>query len=332
MTAPHLNIRKILLIRTDRLGDLLMNLPLIHRLKQNFPTATLTLVCSSAWAPLFHHHLDVNRVIGVSDEALANSKYMSGLMRDLRSARFDCVIMSASSKEWHWRAFCLGIPARIGFRRKWGFLLTHGLPDRKAESGRHEIDSNLELLNSVCPKPWNGQMELGLDLHPNGAAMVEPFGLTVGKKRIALHLSSSNPQKEIPASVLRDVITHLLERPRYQVILVGSDAGASAEMLKEFAPNPRLVNLIGRTNITELALVLSRAHCVVSTDSGPLHLAWIQKIPTVALFVAGVEGSSPERWGVYPGFAPSRTIRAVPEKFEPATILAAIQECASEGM
>jgi heptosyltransferase-2 len=236
--------------------------------------------------------------------------------------------MSAPSKQFHWLAFALGIPVRIGFKRKWGFLLNQSREDHKAGSGRHEIDSNLELLDTVCPKAWNGQMELGLDLHPGSKEILEPLGLVVGKKRIVLHLSSSNVQKMIDPALFRDVIKHLLEKPRYQVILVGSDLGIqgpTAEMLKEFESSSQVLNLINRTNITELALVLSRAHCVVTTDSGPLHLAWIQKIPTVALFVTGAEGSDPK-------FAPSRTFQAPPDQFDAAAIIAAVQECALEGM
>ena len=325
-------IRKILLVRTDRLGDLLMNLPVIHRLKQNHPNAVLTLVCDAAWAPLFHHHLDVNRVIGVSGGGLSDPKFRRALMADLKKNRFDCAVMTAPSKGWHWAAFRLGIPVRIGFRRKWGFLLTHAAKDQKAVSGRHEIDSNLEAVNPICAKPWNRRMALGLDMHPRKDEFLARFGLTPGKKRIVFHLTSTNPAKEVPPTLFGGVISKLLERPRHQVIVVGSNAGPHTSMLKAFEGEPRFVNLVGRTNITELALVLAEAHCVVSTDSGPFHLAWIQGIPTVALFVLGAEGSTPARWGVYPNFAPSRTIQATVREFEPSTVLAAIQECALDPM
>lgn len=323
------SIRKILLVRPDRLGDLLMNLPVIHRLKQNHPEATLTLVCQRAWAPLFHHHLDVNRVIEFDPETtLQNAARRRELLSDLRQNRFDCVILTAPSKEWHWIAFRLGIPVRVGFDRKWGFLLTHKTPDRKAESGRHEMDSNLEAVNALCDKPWNGRMELGLDLHPRHDDLLAPLGLTVGKKRIMFHLTSSNPKKEISPAVFAQVISKLLERARHQVIVVGAETGAYTDMLRLFDGEAQFVNLIGRTPITELALVLKKAHCVVTTDSGPFHLAWIQKIPTVALFVTGVEGSNPARWGVYPGFAPSRVIQAPPQGFTAEAVLAAVHECA----
>lgn len=324
-----MNIKKILLVRTDRLGDLLMNLPVIHRLKQNHPHATLTLVCHSAWAPLFHHHLDVNRVIGVDPTTvLKEPKVRHELMRDLRVNRFDCAVMTAPSKEWHWAAFRLGIPVRAGFKRKWGFLLTHPTADHKAASGRHEIDSNLEAVDALCERPWNGRMELGLDLHPRGAELLQPLGLTVGKKRIVFHLTSTNPQKEISPSVFAQIFSKLLERPRHQVIVVGADAGPNAAMLKMFQGEAQFLNLIGRTSITELALVLKEAHCVVSTDSGPYHLAWVQGIPTVGLFVADAAGSTPERWGVYPNFTPTRTIRASADAFDAAAILNAVHECA----
>jgi ADP-heptose:LPS heptosyltransferase len=141
-------------------------------------------------------------------------------------------------------------------------------------------------------------------------------------------MGSSDPKKEIPPAVFAGVIGKLLERPRHQEIVVGSDPGPNAAMLKTFEGEPQFLNLVGRTRITELALLLKEAHCVVSTDSGPFHLAWIQGVPTVSLFVAGAPGSTPARWGVYPNFAPSRTIQAPAQGFEPSTILAAVQECA----
>lgn len=322
-------IKKILLVRTDRLGDLLMNLPVIHRLKQNHPHATLTLVCNSAWAPLFHNHLDVNRVIGVDGPfGPVNARNRRAMLRDLRGQRFDCAVITAPSKEWHWAAFRLGIPVRAGFKRKWGFLLTHPTEDRKAASGRHEIDSNLEAVDALCPARWNGRMGLGLDMHPRRAELLDALGLITGKKRIVIHMTSTNPDKEIPSAVFAGVILKLLDQPRHQVIVVGAAPGRHADLLRTFEGEPRFLNLIGRTPIATLGLLLKEAHCVVSTDSGPFHLAWIQGVPTVSLFVAGAEGSTPARWGVYPNYAPSRTIQARAQEFEPSTILAAIQECA----
>lgn len=326
-------IRKILFVRTDRLGDLLMNLPVIHRLKQNHPHATLTLVCHAAWEPLFHHHLDVNRVVGIDSAKVSRGgAERRALLRDLGRERFDCAVVTAPSKEWHWATFRLGIRTRVGFDRKWGFLLTHRTPDRKAVSGRHEVDSNLEAVDGLCPERWNGRMGLGLDLHPRADELLAPLGLAAGKKRIVFHLSSSNPRKEISPAAFAGVISRLLERPRHQVIVVGADAGTgrAAEMLKIFEGEPRFVNLIGRTTVTELALLIKEAQCVVSTDSGPLHLAWVQGVPTVALFVTGVEGSDPRRWGAYPGFATSRTLQAAPDAFDPEAILEAIRQCAPD--
>jgi heptosyltransferase-2 len=318
---PTKPIRRILLVRPDRLGDLLMNLPLIHRLKTNHPTATLALVCAQSWAPLFHHHLDVNQVIGLEPGAGPGS-----ILRQLKAGKYDCAVITAPDKAWHWTLFRLGIPIRAGFDRKWGRLLTHRIPDDKAVSGRHEADSNLAAVDSICPARWNGRMELGLDMHARRKDILASLNLIPGKKLIVFHLSSTNAAKEIPPAVFAEVISKLLEKPRYQVIVVGSEPGPAptAAMLKLFQNEPQFVDLTGRTDITKLALLLKEAHCVVTTDSGPLHLAWIQKTPTVALFVEGAEGSTPQRWGVYPGFAPSQVIQAPQNGFESAAILNAI--------
>lgn len=322
---PIKPIRRILLVRPDRLGDLLMNLPLIHRLKTNHPSATLALVCAKAWEPLFHHHLDVNQVIGLEPGAGPSS-----VMRQLRAGRYDCAVVTAPSKAWHWALFRLGIPTRIGFDRKWGFLLTHRTPDRKAGSGKHEVDSNLETVDAVCPERWNGKMGLGIEMHARREQFIGSLGLHPGKKHIVFHLTSSNPDKEIPANVFAQVIGKLLERPRYQVLVVGSDAGPYAAMLKLFASEARFTDLTGRTDITKLALLLQEAHCVVSTDSGPLHLAWVQKTPTVALFVEGAAGSVPQRWGPYPGYSRATVLRAKRDAFDPVAVLEAVQTSLSE--
>jgi len=323
-------IRQILLIRTDRMGDLLMNVPVIQRLRQNFSEAIITVVCAEQNIPLLRYHLDVNRLVGVRPGELRTLRGKIGLWRRLRRHRFDALVVSQPDKFFHVLGCLLGIPHRLGFGRKWGFLLTKAVADRKADSGRHEIDSNLELLDGLCPQRWDGRIDLGFDTRWAQHEMSGKFGLRRERRVVAFHMTTSNPVKEWPPEKFRQVIDLLLEKPRYQIVLVGREYPRGGESALRFDGCDGVVDLTGRTSLADLAVVLRNVHCLVSLDSGPYHLAWMQQVPVVGIFIRGASGSQPGRWGVYPGFVACRQIQKAAGQITPEEVFAAVEDVITE--
>lgn len=319
--SPH-----ILLVRTDRLGEFLLTLPLIRRIRQNYPEARISVLCSEGNADLLKYHLDVNRVWTVKNFLPQNYRETAVLWSAIRKARPDMVVIPHPHKYYHLLAAFSGAGRRAGFDRKWGFLLNFRIRDEKAKGLKHEILLNQELLDGWCQIPWDKTLDLDLDTAPGASEIEARYGLLPGKKKIFFHCTSSNPAKEWPPERFRSVMEHFLKRPRYQVIWVGSGVSEETRKHFHFDPAAQFLDLTNRTPLIELGLLLRHAHCLISLDSGPYHLAWLQKVPVVGLFFAEAPGSNPIRWGVLPGFAPARQIHKPALAVTPEEVCAAAEE------
>lgn len=319
-------MHKILFVRTDRLGDCLMTIPVIHCLRQNYPQSLIHVLCDQKTQEVFCYHLDVSEVLAYDTTAFKSWSSKWNLYWRLKREKFKCIIISNPSKMFHVMAFLLGIPIRVGYDRKSGFLLNRKVEDKSASSTQHQIDMNLALVKAICPKSWNRTIQLGNELHPQYQMVVKEKGLLIEKKIIVLHLTSSNKEKEINLDLFKALLQLIFTKKRYQVVLVGQERRDEIQKVLNFEKEgARFVNLIGQTNLTELSIILNEAHCVVSVDSGPFHLAWMQRTPTIGIFLPDAIGSNPTRWGVYPSFAPHVHFYEPAKELTAQKILAAIE-------
>src|SRR3989338_9159753 len=135
-------VRRVVFIRTDRLGETLLNLPVVATLKAALSNTTLALLVHPELRDLLTAARDVDQVLSYEE---AQGRWWVAravrLANVLRSHHFDLAIVSNPKKELHLAVRLAGIPLRVGYARKWGrWLLTHHLDDRKALGERHEVE------------------------------------------------------------------------------------------------------------------------------------------------------------------------------------------------
>jgi len=308
-----MRLERILFIRTDRLGDLLMNVPALRRLRVNFPKSRISVLCGEASAPALKYVPDIDEVVvwKAGDLVLRRAG-------QFRSAKFDAVVVSNPSKAMHFLAFATGAGIRAGYARKWGFLLNHAIPDRKDGAQKHEIEHQLQMLDAFCPKPWDGRIELGFRSAPSESLILSKFGLDPEAGFIVFHPATSDAKKMWPAERFSAVIEKIVLETGLRAVVVGAGARPAGLALPE-----RTLDLFGKTSVVELATIVGRARCLVSLDSGPYHLAWMQKTPVVGLFLKEAAASNPKRWGVYPNFSPCREICKYSDEISVEEVVAA---------
>ena len=292
-------VRRVVFIRTDRLGETLLNLPVIASLKAALPHAVLTLLVQTELAPLMARAPGVNHVLAVGTTPGTWWMRALALSRLLQPCRFDLAVVSNPMKELHAAVWLAGIPLRVGYDRKWGFLLTHRLPDRKALGERHEAAYNLDLLRALglpvvasthwqLPRFEREEVEVQHLLEQQGLGSADPF--------IAIHPWTSNPRKQWPLDRFERLIQLIVERLQTRVVLIGGKEEAG-HLQRVAPPSGRVADLVGRCSLTQLAALLQRARLLVSNDSGPVHLAAAVGTPTVVLFGSEHPGTGPTRWG-----------------------------------
>lgn len=323
------DVRNILFVRTDRIGDLLMNVPVLRRLKSNYPDSRLTLLADSSAAQIVSSQPDIDEIIRLDKGQLKNFGGRLKLFADLWKRKFDCIVVSNPSKLFHSISFLLGIPLRVGLDRKWGFFLNHKMPDRKDDAACHEIDYNLELVDSICPEPWDGKIILGFDedygtKETHVQHRPEPRDLG---SYIVLHMFTSNPKKSWDVSKIRALTQEILQKTPFRIVFVGEGAALAVWENLDEAFGERITDLCGKTTLGELAVILKNSECLVSLDSGPYHVAWMQGIPVVGIFIKDEGLSSPKRWGAYPGFSKSKEIHKVRDEITLDEVVEGVLEC-----
>src|SRR3954447_3922632 len=128
----------VLVVQTSFLGDVVLTLPLISAIKENFPTTKLTLLCSPLGKELLDPQPDIDEII--IDDKRGSDRGWAGLRRqaDLLAKRnFSLAICPHKSFRSALMLFLAKIPYRVGFRQSKGSMFFTSLVDR--DPRRHEI-------------------------------------------------------------------------------------------------------------------------------------------------------------------------------------------------
>lgn len=291
-------IRNILVIRTDRMGDVLLNIPAIRALKQTF-NASVTALFDSSVTELFTGSQEIDKLMPFDAARWKNSAFFRWeFLRRLRRGGFDLAVVFNPAKRMHILAYFSGIPLRLGYNRKWGFLLTHKIEDKKFRGEKHEVEYNLDLVRSIGADTTDKDITIP---RQNGDerfvdSLLAEHGVASKDLLVAIHPHSSNPAKCWPKERFVQVAGLLHQRFAAKVIIIGGEEeqAAGAEMVSK-AACPAL-NLAGKLTWKQLAAFLRRCRLLISNDSGPAHIAAAVKTPAVVIFGRNIPGAGPLRW------------------------------------
>lgn len=290
-------VKEILIIRTDRFGEFLLITPALRALKETFGGARITAVVHPAVVGLAGCIPYIDKVFPW-DPSCSTALQRVAFVKALRRNRIELAVVFNPSKEFHLITFLSGIPLRLGYSRKWGFLLTHRMEDTKDRGDRHEIDSNLDLVGSVGASTKDKTLTLRWD---DGIMSCDLPQVQPDKPQgpfIAVHPFTSDPVKQWPYERFKELVSRLPEELHARVVIVGGmeEAGRQAALLADPAMSGA-VDMVGKTTLPQLAGLLRQCDLLVSGDSGPVHLAGSVGIPVVALFRSDLPGKTKQRWG-----------------------------------
>jgi lipopolysaccharide heptosyltransferase II len=314
---PASEIRRILVLRLERIGDLVMSLPALRAIRQHLPLATIDLVVGSWNAELARCVEGIDRVETMDMPWLARDAggdgwpALLGQARGWRAREYDLalnlegdirsnLLMSLSGARW-----------RAGFGMAGGGPLLDD--DVVFDPESHTAVNGVRLVNTACGstagnRAWPVE---GLDAAARlpRAALIVPQaahaeadarlrGATAhepGRPLVGLHTGAGRAVKEWPAARMAEVGAWAVRERGATIVLTGSpaDRAAADEMRRALPPGAAVIDTVGDAPLLTLAAVLSRLSLFITPDTGPMHLAAVLGAPVVALFGP----SSPERWG-----------------------------------
>src|SRR5512143_1441155 len=142
------NIDRILVVRTDRIGDVILTLPMAHVLKKQYPSSHVAMLIREYTAELVRLHTSVDALI--CDDAAGRPLALRHLVTELRKGKFDVVFHTHPRFRLALATWLAGIPLRVGTGYRWyAFLFNRRVYEHRKDAHRHELEYNLNLLREV---------------------------------------------------------------------------------------------------------------------------------------------------------------------------------------
>lgn len=288
---------RILVSRTDRLGDLILALPLVETLKARYPECRVDVISSLYASPILENNPRIGGILRVQNDQLQVSKpYKKELLQKIKKGKYKAVIALYPDRLIASLFYKAGIPYRLGTAGRFHsvFFNVHLFHSRKSNQ-KHESQYNLDYLRFFqdgpvmeTPMVYPTEKEMRNSKRILGEVGVEP-------PFVVLHPGSGGSADRWPLEKFMDLYS-LLQGSGYEVVLSGSDQ--EGEMIEDVAKDrgANVKKITGETDLRTLAAVLSQASVVVANSTGPLHLAVAVGTKVVGLYPSK-QIMSPIRWG-----------------------------------
>ncbi|HNX90335.1 MAG TPA: lipopolysaccharide heptosyltransferase II [Candidatus Omnitrophota bacterium] len=292
--------KKIVLIRTDRIGEVLLSSVAINCVKSDCPGAAVTFVTSAYSKDLIDGREDVDEVL-IVDTFMSKGWIVRAikLAVELRRRHFDLAVVMNAHKMLHLAVFLAGIPLRVGYGRKWGFLLNKTIEDSRDKGEKHEIEYTMDLMNAVGINvpPVAPCLTVKKEKKKKVEEMLRNSGIDMMAPIIAVHPSSSNPGKLWPWKKYAELIKMIKSEMKADVVIIGDrESALLADDIIAMSGVRSVGNFCGKMDLKELAAFLSMCALFVGNDTGPMHMAAAAGIPVIAIFGRNVPGVGPKRW------------------------------------
>lgn len=295
MESSWESVERLLCVRLDAMGDVLMTSPAMAALKNHGPkTRHLTLLTSRSGA-------EAARLLPCVDEIILaevpwmkaaapaeHAKKLTRLARTLKEGRFDAAVIftvySQSALPAAMLCLLAGIPRRLAHCRENPYhLLSDWIPDPEpSQRVRHEVRRQLDLVQPVCgtlPDTFI-RIQVPVQARWNIKERMAPLG----KNWIVMHPGATAASRRYPASSFAEVAATLHHATGCTVVFTG-DAG-EADMIEDIRKKAAVpaLSLAGRLSLAEMAALVEQAPLLICNNTGPAHLAAATGTPVVCLY------------------------------------------------
>ena len=283
------DIHKILVIKLRAIGDVVMSTVVLDNLREAFPKARIDFLTEFESKDILLGNPVLNQVI-VFDRrkaerlpAFKRSGETRRLLSTVRNQRYDLVFDFFGNPRSAWLTWISGARYRVGYNYRLRRRAYNVVVPSRADS-IHEVDWHLDALQAVDVPvvARNLNVYVGQGSRNFADSFWQKEGLD-NRHVIAINFSGGWATKRWPLAHFAHLIDLLNYAHNAKLLIVwGPEEKESAMSLQQMATTPAL--LIPETNLTQLAAILAKVDMMVTTDSGPMHIAAAMGKPCVAIF------------------------------------------------
>jgi len=274
-------MKKVLIIQTASIGDVILVTPVLEALHQHQPDTRIDLLVKNGMEHLFIGHPFIHQIL-VWHKAKRKYKDLHRLIHQVRSQNYDVVINVQRFFSSGLITVLSGARTTIGFSKNpLSKLFTHRIEHKIGDPLVHEADRNCALL-----KPLSIDSQPIIKLYPTKQDF-ESMLQYQDKEYICLAPASLWFTKQFPEEKWADLLDNLPQH--YRCCLLGSQADISlVERIRNKTTHPDVIVLTGKLTLLQTAALMKGAVMNYCNDSAPLHLASAVNAPVTAIFCSTV--------------------------------------------
>ncbi len=298
--------KKIAIVRTDKIGDMVLTLPMGLALKNKFPDKEIIFIASNYTAPLLQNNPAVDKALFIED-------YEKGIKDIFKLEKPDIVFFPRPRYEEMKAAYLARIPNRIASAyRLYSFFANHKIHVHRKISDRHEAEYNVEMINRFFEENFPVNLSAPLIDKSVYDSVNSKIQQDLSQdKFIIIHPGSGGSAKDIPLPTLGKAAQKIAENHNVDIIITGSKQEREAcSVINKICK--KAVDFSGKFDLSEMIALTDMAHTLVANSTGVLHIAASFGTNVVGLY-PNTPHISAKRWGPY---TDSKVIVSPPDEDE----------------
>lgn len=292
--------KNLLLIRSDRIGDVILSLPLAEIIKKHYPDCRITFLLRDYTKDLAASNPFIDEVLVLKEkdgEIVINEN-----LKMLVEKNFDTCITVYPTFRIAWLVFRTGIKNRIGSGYRWySLLFNKKVYEHRKYADKHELEYNVNLLKEIGidEKISKDNVHFFIEIEKSvdekvSKALIEN-GIRTEKAIVIVHPGSGGSAVDLPAEKFKSLIERLVES-NVQVLITGSEN--EKELCRQLVVNESVKNFAGKFSLKELVALINKSDVFVSNSTGPIHIAAALDKYSIG-FYPHLTACLPKRWGPY---------------------------------
>jgi heptosyltransferase-3 len=297
-------IQNILLVRTDRIGDVILTTPTIKILKQEFPASKIYFLTRRYVELLLKHNNLLEKTLLYEPDNL--HKGIIGhirLAKDLKSYQFDLAFLFYPRSLLAFSLFWAGIPIRVGIGYRWySLFFNQRVYEHRKHGKRHELEYNISLMQNFItriPEPAEITFDYSFNTELIKIQQKEKNKQILNDHYIIVHPGSGGSAPVLPPNKFVDIIKYLLNNTSLDILLIGNKQEKDLiDTIYKQIKHKRVRPIIGSWDLETYMAMIAGCQLFIGNSTGPLHIARAFNIPLIGFYCPAIP-CSPKRWGPY---------------------------------
>lgn len=293
--------KNLLIVRTDRIGDVVLSLPLARIIKKQYPECKVTFLLKEYTKCLAEQNPFIDQIIVLKEKE--GKILIKKNIDEISKFRFDSAVIVYPTFITSLVIFLSQIKYRIGTGYRWySLLFNHKIYEHRKFAEKHELEFNVNLLRAFGINEEVNEENIQFDLIPNinSKNSIDKLFLeeeiSSDKPIIVIHPGSGGSAVDWPIDQFQKLVRLITSKMDATIIITGSSDELA--ICKKLEVNNAVKNFAGKFDLSDLIAIIDKSDIFISNSTGPIHIAVALGKYTIG-FYPKILSCSPQRWGPY---------------------------------